>query len=885
MNNTKMKKLTAMAVSAVMAASMVGFVGASAKFSTASASTITAVAEDGTIGIGESNQAADVTITDATPATLDLSGVSAGRYVVYLYVTQSSGDWQYIISAQLNNGTPVDFVMDQNIYKQTEDYQFYYMYVAAIDVTDGSNSLTLSVRHRYEESEEDISLTVTTYLTPFTVVGTNHLGGIPVSETAPATLALSNVTAGKYVLHAAPLQTSVEELEDLELYAQLGNGSRIALPYTASAGAYTAVVDVTNQTSLVLSTVAGASCILDVNFVPYEITPPDLSLAGVRLSSTNSAVIPLRNVTAAEYIVNVDFGYIELADTVTVSAQVTEGESVPLTKDNNYISAYTGNVTVTDGNGTLTITTSNTEELTVTVTLTEVLHYEELPTTPVTLHEYDSVLYEYKVTNSGYYVISATTAVEKAGFDILLKEDPESFDSIEIHGNDFPTYLVANKTYYYQITYTGVNDPEAQIPPESPEYVSVQFKVSSWTKPVIAPEQNYYVPVTTTTAANHVDLTFNANVSGEYTLSLFDIPMFMAMMGETVYLHYGSGEPIALNSENGYSTNITIPAGEGETATRTFYLTTTWSTEVTLGLILTPATPVGSTNLNLFNANRITLASGEAKTYLLENIGAGEYTVTLSNINNPAILVESSTSDTAVIAAGGLSGNFILDIADYSPVSTVALILTNKGTEDAEFDITVSPLNTAKVGTEQQLTLRVNHAYSNYMELAAGAYQVALGNVPEGKEVRVYANGVQVELDANNTGVIPVGQSGQVCVSYIYYDEAEGLDSLVTIDITATVTGVNTLLPGNTIVSLSTEENSKTYYFVGEAGTYTIYILSDPTNVSIKSGEQTVINYGTGFGTLTIAPVEGQTYFAIPLDILYNGDSQVDVTIYIVKTA
>lgn len=869
MNTKVAKKLAAIAVSMVMATGVVGIANVSRTFRGATASAETEVTEDAaSIGVGVDNQATDVHVTNTESATLAITEVPAGRYFLTIAVTQSLGDFSYIVSAQIDDGEPFDLRNDY--YNGT--------LVGVVDIASGAQNVTLSVRPMYTEGSEGVDLTLNAYFAPYAIDGTHYVTGIPVSSSSPAVLALNNLAAGKYILNVSVAEQTGEL--PVVLNAQLNSGSATPLEYTLGAGAYTAVLDVTEaSTSLTLSSTGTNSYIVDVHFVPYELSETNgLYLAGVRVVAGADAAIPLHNVTAANYLVTVDLGGTDIiTGNVSLSATVNGGASVLLERDENYENAYTGSVTLTESSTTLTISTTYASTLIVTVSMVEEVVIAPLPIdTETTLNLYDTVTYSYHNDVEGYYSIAVEKVSEPlAGYDVALKTDVESFDSVEIHGNNFPIYLEADTTYYYQITYTGI--PEAE---ESPETSTVKFTVNSWKNNKITAEDYYYVPVTvanTEDAENeeHVELSFEDTVSGAYTLSLIDIPMYMRFSGSKVFMHYGT-QTIELNTENNYSADITI----GDS--KTFYLTTDYGARVTLGLIITPASEEPDT-LNLFTANSVTLAQGETKSYFVENIGAGVYSVSLSGMTTASIEVNSNTSDEPIISVGGTSGSFNFVFSGDLAVSTAELLFTNNGEGSQTFTVTVTPQNTAVAGTEQTLNLRVNYAYSNYMELAAGAYRVALGNVPEGKEVRVYANGTRVQLDAENNGVFAVPQAGQVCLTYLYYDEAAEYGSTETITVTANVTAVNTLFAGANTVTLSAEENSKTYYLVGEAGTYMFYLTS--TNVSIKNGEQTVVDYGVGSGTLTIAPVEGQTYFAIPLDILYNGDSQVNVVINIIKIA
>lgn len=821
MTKTKLKKLSAMAVSVVMAASMVGVAKAVGTFHTATASALTAVTEDATIGIGVDNQATGVQITNTAPATLTLSNVGAGSYVIHVAVTEAQSEYNYEVSAEVDNGASVDLVYDYAMGA----------FVGTVKVTGNSQSITLSTRSVYDESP-NVSLTVNAYLASFEIEGTNYFGGVAIDSANPATLDLQNVPAGRYILNVSVLSQTIEglPLNQMNLTGALNGGTAVKLEFATGSGAFTAVYDITgeNNTITLGTEEENNSYVLGVQLVPYQINGMDSRLAGVRLVADSPAEIPLVNVSAADYIVAVDFGDVILEDDVTVTAMVNGGTAVTLEKDDNYVSAYTGTVTVSAGTTTLTISTTNEELLIATVSLTEVMTYEELPKTPVTLNIYEPVLYQYTVETSGYYAISATTDVEKAGFDIFLKKEADSFDSVEIHGDNFPTYLTAG-IYFYEVTYTGVNDPEAEIPPVSPTSAEVTFAVSAWENDSITVDKNFYVPVPSSEPLEADKLTFDSNITaGEYTLSLFDIPMFMRFQGAVIYLHYGSGTPIALNENNGYSTNISISSTDTK-----FYFTTdvhdAVTDIVTLGLIVTAAQPAEPTTLNLFTANTVTLNAGETKEYFVENLGAGVYTISLDELEGQSIVVTSGTSENPIISAGESTGTLTLVLSGEAATATVALIITNESDVNANFTVTIQPVNSSNLNTPEEMTLRVNYAYSSYMQLEAGIYQVNLSNVAEGKNVRVFADGKEVYLNADNMGVFKVANSGYVNMAYIYFDAGAGLESPETTTVTSTVT---------TATGLQSLELSHLYTLnftsTNRVVNYTMDLTADPYYVQLS---------------------------------------------------
>ena len=866
MQKSKAKRIATAAVSFVMAASMVGAVEAKVGFKTATASAYTAVANDGTIGIGESNEATDVTITNTEPATLSLSHVDAGRYAVYLYVTQATGNDQYIISAKLNDGTAVDLVMDQNLYKEGAEYVVYYAYVGAINVTEQSTELTLSTRLIYEDAEiKDINLTVDAYLTPFTIDDSNHLGGIPVTSENSAILGLSDVAAGKYVLTASALSITTEQYSQFPLSVEFG-GNEISVPYTQVAGAFTAILDVTDETQLTLSTDSADSCVLDVRLVPYSISPDALRLAGVRVSSTAPAVIPLEEMNQSNYIVTVELEDSYVDTPVVLYAQFDGGAAKQLSIDDNYIVGYSANFETPTGAHELTITTESGEELIVAVSVEESTIEGGFPENGADFNLYQTHSYSYTATFSGYHVLSVNSDDAAATFDITLTTSPNSFNYVEIHGDKFPVYLEEGQTYYYHITYTGIAGSGVG------SAVHATFAVSEWVKADISADTYYYVPVTPVPQEEGqeeiepVVLSFAEGLSGAYNFSLFDIPMFMRLQGESVTLHY-NGELFVLNESNAYSYEITIDGASD------FYLTTSYGERVTLGLILTEAHPAVPDTLDLFTENTVTVGANQTVEYFVENLGAGSYTITLPNTAPSHITIESSTSEEAIITEGQTQGTFTLVLTGDTATTTVSLFITNTSdTEDVTVGVTIAPLNIVDRDTPQNMSLLVNHAYSYYVNLNAGLYNLTLTDKEAGANVRVYVDGVEIYPDNQNVALFYVSESGYVNVSYIYYDQSAPAESQDTTDVTSEITAATEAtelaLYEDNQITVSATENVKNYYLTAEEGTYYTYLYDLPEGVEIQVvvDGHIVIGYGEDAGEFEVPAAT-----TVIVTVFYNG--------------
>lgn len=767
MTKIKMKKLAALAISLVMASGAAGIVGYAGKANSATAFADTAhyaVADESSIGVGI--VASNVEVTNTKPAVLALEDVAAGSYIISVNITEEDAYTSYDIYAKVGNGEEVKLIFSW----------YTFSYVGTVNVPDGATTLTLSVKSNVADDTSDIKLIVMAELDTLTLHNGMTLSGVGVEYGKPATIDVSDITPGTYVLNVITEDVNYEmndegEITPVSLYASL-DGKSAELTYTPGAGAYTTVITVdSNSSALTIATSNNNSYVLAIRLVDFVISPDNgYTLGGAVISNNNPASIKLMNVEASDYTVAVDLGETLLPAGATIKAKVDNGEEVTLTKDDNYYSAYTGTITVGANATTLTISTTSATALTVTVSMVAQAPLYAMETEQ-TLGLYRVVNFEYKAPAEGYYKIASksydveTKAELNATYDIALKTEIDTFDSTAIHGDNFPVWLEANQTYYFEVMYTGLM-PENDEWVMAPDYVNVTFIVSSWTATTPIMENEYvYVPVTPVGEATQEIAIDSSVTAGTYALTLSEVPWFFGMMGNTIYAHYNNGDPIALNMSNGYVANINITADA-----RTIYFTTNSGERLSVGVMLTEPVVVVDDTIVLNEAEDITVAAGETAVYFVEKLGGGAYTITLNLPSNALIQVEASTSDDVIIEAGKAVGEFNVILPADAESTTVALFFTNMGDEEVSFKATVTPNNIAQQYDITSVTMMGNTSVSYYVNLEAGTHYIDLSDTTA---IQVMVNG-QVVIEYGATfGEFTVTEDSLVMITFMYVGAEE----------------------------------------------------------------------------------------------------------------
>lgn len=727
------KQLAAIAVSTVMATSAVGLARLapnSANSGMAFANTAHyAMTDDAAIGVGV--EATNVEITNKAPAVLTINNVAAGSYILSVSIVKEKTETSYVITAKVDNGASVDLIFNW----------FEWAYVGTVKVPAGATSLTLSVKSNIEgEEDAPVELTANAVLKNIEMEDGVTLYGVAVESNAPAMIDISKVTPGTYILGVITEvvkgitdSDGEEVIEPTDLYASI-DGVGTKLTYSPNSGAYSAVVTIGEDAkTLAIASLNSNSYVVDVRFSEYALTPANgYYLGGVVVTKEKPAEIPLTVDAEGDYMVAVDLGDEQLPEGVTITAKVNNGAEATLNKDDNYYSTYVGTLHIDTEATKLTISTT-ASELTVTVSLVKQTPVYQLVNDNVeTLRLYDTVNYSYTVAEDGYYVISATNVSEPmAGYDIFLKTDVDTFDGITIHGNNFPTYLYAG-TYYYQITYTGIEIPQdwedQGEPVITPDAVTVKFNVHDWEKTPIIKDVYTYVPATTSFDEVVVNMTLDGIKTGErFGLSLIDIPMSFMFSGSSIIAHY-AGREYVFNAANGYYNEILA------TGVNTIYFTTDFYQQTTIGVAITDGQYLMVEN----QIDQVALSATNNKVDYTIQLTAGTYYIELALPAGEAVQV--LVDGEVVIESGENVGVFVLNLPEEEYMGQPIITFVYNGTKDIIFDVVVTP-NILVLDDDNEVTID-EYVFSKtyFIVLPEGTYDIVL-DLPAGVSIQVTING------------------------------------------------------------------------------------------------------------------------------------------------
>ena len=655
-----------------------------------------------------------------------------------------------------------------------------------------------------------------------------------VSQTSPAIITLTGVTAGQYSISAKITEVDGEPIADdnwefYDLVATVG-GESLYLNYDFGNRTFNGVIRVESNDTLTLTTTTASTLTLSVTVDNLSIgANNDYTLSNVKLIAGSSQMITLDNVAASDYKVIVDLGTEDLIGDGVLYAQINDGTRIQLIKDSKYFTnTYVGTVTVGDMSKTLTITSTNAVDLNATIMLNQVMTYAELPSS-VDLEMWVAKTYKYTAAKTGYYSLNTSSTDSKAEVSITFKTDAEAFEGLNVTENNFPLYMEANETYYFEfVLMNSSNDASATI----------NTAVVNWDKPTIETNVAYPVPVT---AAGRDRVTMDLVAEeGEYNLSLIEVPYNWYWNNITVTAYVG-GEEIALNADNSYTAKIFL---DGNT---TISLTT--NAEDSTVLTLSIATPEVMNYIKLGVATEVTVPAATMEygelvpgniIYYIENAQAGYYGITLSANNNisidanwlPAVFKGNTTGGFRVTD----SGDIVIEFYNYNMEATSFTATVTK--LDGNYDMA---LGTNEVSINKGTTVY-------YLEgLAVGNYELSVANLPAGATISI--DGVAVTLNGGKANItISEDQDNRGLVTVMFMSDAAA-------KLTVTVTPEN-VMKFNEAITITTDGdyyNTASYIYL-EAGTYAIQLSTpDGMYASVTANGEDAITYGGKMGVFTVA--------------------------------
>lgn len=504
-------------------------------------------------------------------------------------------------------------------------------------------------------------------------IGADKSATVDVTAEQPATLTLSNVPAGQYIIVAKV--TPEEGALWIDLAAAVSddldeekNPRMVFLSENDALGAFTGVITVNAGSTVTLSTYSEYALKVQAYLMPLGIGEfNDYFLNDIRISKNDTKEIAFSGATGT-YIVAVSTYDLEEGATIMFN-----GEALTLNPDMYF--AYAGRFGLTNGE-TLRLSTASEATITVSLTLRPYIEVtEKLPASAKnakTFNIYEQQTFAFDVEDSGYYTFNANSNVENAMFSYMLLTNPNNLSGVSFESNDYPVYLKESTTYYLTVAYNGT---PWEMDKESPATADAWFKVSKWQKPTLELDKDtVYVPVTAEgekTQAIAMKVT-----AGTYDLNLGNIPFEIMFGGYTVTAHFGEK---AVELEWGYA-QITV------TEETSIYFTTNYTASFIAGVTLN--TPMPDYTLGLYEEKKISIAGESSVVYYLEDLAEGTYQISLILPDGAKVQVNASISELPVVSAGETVGTFV--VAEDG--TYVNLEFSNLAETYVEFTVVVIPV-------------------------------------------------------------------------------------------------------------------------------------------------------------------------------------------------
>lgn len=573
----------------------------------------------------------------------------------------------------------------------------------------------------------------------------------------------STVEAGQYFLYADVTNSGLSEYtySGIYLYASLGEKDE----YEYEVQYYFNYIPGTTLYYTMLEVNPGDEVTLKANYYDYEgALDVELYLGNLQLGAINDNSLygvrlpaALQLDVAGRYILAVgpEYGY-EVEG--KLYAQLDNGEPVELVQSEAMDNYYVADVTVAE-NQILNIYATGNDDLVVNVILysyvTPVPFGEE-----VELDAYASVVLEYTHTGSnGYYQLTEKT-VDADGYEaytyysVVVKESANALAGEYLYDFNYPVYLEAGRTYYFQVSNYGFDT------------VYATFGLTLWTSPVLAAYEMVYAPVSLNGSQTAYKLDVS-ELSGSYYVNLALVPENVT----TVTLHYGENTTDIVYADYSYMSEAIDLNGVSE-----MWLTA--DEQFVAGVFLEEY--VTPRYIKVGAKTTVTLEAGAAEFYYLQDVITGSYSITVTAANSNVMIMDYIN---VIVAEGETYGTFEIS-SDYSVyVDEFALIFVNNNYFDSE-SITVivekiDDVLTLGVGADITLSAEYN-TRTYYIDLEAGDYIITLDFGGSDAQVVVAVNGDEF-MDAGDVEGNLYAEGGRVALTFIYVG-----DSITTFNVIVT---------------------------------------------------------------------------------------------------
>lgn len=797
------KRLTSLAVAAVMTVGAAGIAGSLKTSANAFADTgisqYAVLASNGTIGGVGIGYATTVSITNGEPATLSFAGVEPGQYAINARVTNEVDEWWIDMMVQASGA--------ENPAYLNYDYGTG-LYTGNITVKEGG-TIELST---YAGS----TLNVEVYIENLHLGADNYYSLYGVG--LPATIYLNDVD-GDYILNVQV--DYYEEYGTPAIWAQVDNGKLVQLTPGMNNNYTGKITTTANSHTLKLTTDAAAAISVSVY-----------------LSEVVTVNTPLPTDTAATFTIyeGQNF-YYDAKGTgyYSIAANATPSEadfSIVLKTDPNQDGTY-----IEEGYP-MYLVAGTRYYFTITYTGTTSGH-EETADATFAVSEWTAPTLEVNQARVYAPVTAADSDIQpihldaaKGTYTLTLYNMPDSV----LYGEYTLTAHYIDGSVQKDIT---LSYGEAQI--EIENATSIWF-TTNYTSNFVAGVALNTIQKTGTLVVGGTaqSITLTGKESAAYTVTIPKTGYY------EVVLDLKGGDPIQVDASTAWRS--IIPYGntsgafyaevaEGETETTVDLLFTHEGTGSTTFEVIVRT--LSNAVIKLNKATDITVPAGTEKTYFVENLAEGIYSVEI-----PAGLkveVYTSVTEEPVIVAGGTFGTF-----DIFYAQTVSLIFKNTGDADATFAVTVEKKAQGYMylGWENTISMAADETSVTYYldNVSEGTYTMDL-NLPEGVEIQVTSS-----LDGS---IIAYGQTS--ATFEITEDNTDIMFTFTKKGNAAVEFGATVSLTANAKIELGTAKTitlgafeTKTYDIEGlEEGDYRITLtLPDGALIQVNIGDTIVIKTG-----------------------------------------
>lgn len=700
------------------------------------------------------------------------------------------------------------------------------------------------------------------------------------TQTESATFALTGVKAGQYSVTVEITHTEGTS-QDWFYLSATGNGEAVFLnegTETEGNPKYYGVVNVDENGTLTISSTSA-------NTLSVSVTLENLFMSEGNGYSLGNVLIPtsemppldveIRNTAARTFTVQVDLSGRILGTGETLTAYIND-ESAVLTAQTADLALYSGTITLPEDETATSLTIESTIVASEGESVVGSIALFPLGTaTPITdktatatnVPVWETAIFSYTPSETSYQTVAITSTASPLYTSTTVSTVAGTFSGSPVAGEDYPVYLEANTTYYFEVTLSGTDEEGKDV-----GYTSADLTITlnDWKRPTIEVGGSYALPVTT---ADETPEMFTLTAAeGTYDLTITEVPFDYYIYGVTVTAHitYAAGTPavqeVVLDSDHNYSASVEIAANA-----ESIYFTTSQDSRSVIRVSLT--VPEVIHYIVPGESTDITVPANGSVTYFIEAAKAGVYSLNLTKTSSS---ISVMVGDVTIIPAGKTMGGFVVQYEgnDFG--------ITFVNSSDAEVEITAMVAaeaqdTTIQLNEEKTITLAANQRQAFFMySLAAGDFTLSITPATT-TGIALEVDGVPVTLtDGKATITISDIQDTNGLVNFTF--ENTGDESVT---FTVMVTPEHMVNVGEEFeITVAGYYNYVAYYVGGfKANTEYYMVLDLPEGVSAtvsQNGEEFVY-YGNAIGVFT---ADSDGYITMRFSIYAYGDFTT-VTAYI----